>query len=112
MAEKYITHVSESVAGSVTKELYKEFSRLESRILGASSKLEEFPLNPQVRTCSVAVQGTSRKNNPENWETTGDPSLNDPCSEVAFFACRTSNLSDSHQEEAHHMMTGVQEETP
>ena len=40
--------------------LSKEFNKMESRILGALSKLDEFLLNPQVRTCSVAAQGTSR----------------------------------------------------
>ena len=49
-----------------------------SRILGALSKLEEFLLNPQVRTCSVVVQGTSRNANSENRETHGDRSIDDP----------------------------------
>ena len=53
----YISQVSEAeeIEVRVTKKLSKEFSRTESRILGALSKLDEFPLNPQVRTCSVAV---------------------------------------------------------
>ena len=78
----YISQVSEETEGRVTKKLSKEFSRTESRILGALSKLDEFLLNPQVRTCSVAVPGTSRTNNSENRETTGDRSSNDPCPEV------------------------------
>ena len=88
MAQEYISQVSEEIEGTVTKKLSKEFSRTESRILGALSKLDEFLLNPQVRTCSVAVPGTSRNNNnSENRETTGDRSLDDPCprSGVFFF---------------------------
>ena len=102
MAEKYITQVSEEVEGRVTKKLAQEFSRTESRILGALFKLDEFLLNPQARTCSVAVPGTSRNNNSENREPTGDRSLDGPCPEVVFSACHTSNLNDSEQEETHH----------
>ena len=59
-AQEYISQVSEDVEGRVTKKLSKEFSRTESRFLGALSKPDEILLNPQVRTCSVAVPGTSR----------------------------------------------------
>ena len=38
-----------------TKKLSQEFSRTESRILGALSKLDEFLLNPQTRTLSGTV---------------------------------------------------------
>ena len=61
IAQEYIYQVSEEIEGRVTRKLSKEFSRTESRILGALSKLDEFLLNPQVLTCSVAVAGTSRK---------------------------------------------------
>ena len=91
MAEEYITQVSEEIEWRVLEKLSQEFSRTESRILGASSKLDEFLLNPQVQTCSVAVPGTSRNSNSENREPTGDRSPNDPCPEVVFSACRTSN---------------------
>ena len=97
-----ITQISEKIEGRVIKKLSQDFSRTESRILGALSKLDEFLLNPQVRTCSVAVPGTSRNNKSENREPTGDRSLNDSCPEVVFSACRTSNLNDSDQEETHH----------
>ena len=102
MVEDYITQVSEEIERRVTKKLSQEFSRTESRILGALSKLDEFLLNPQVRSCSVAVPRTSRNNNSENREPTGDHSLNDPCPEVVFSACRTSNLNDSDHEDTHH----------
>ena len=70
MAQEYISQVSEEIEGRVTKKLSNEFIKTESRVLGALSKLDEFLLNPQVGTCSVAVPGTSRNSNSENRETT------------------------------------------
>ena len=69
LTQEYISQVSEEIEGRVTKKLSKEFNKTESRILGALSKLNEFLLNPQVRTCSVAAHGTSRNSNSENRET-------------------------------------------
>ena len=74
----------------------------------ASSKLDEFLLNPQVRTCSVAVPGTSSNNGSENREPTGDRSLNDPCPEAMLL--HSGILNGSDLEETHHMVTGVTEE--
>ena len=101
MIEEYITQVSEAIERRVNKKRSQEYSRKESRILGALSKLDEFLLNPQGRTCSVAVPGTTR-NNSENQELTGDCSLDDPCPEVVFFASHISNLNDSEQDNTHH----------
>ena len=92
MAQDYISQVSEEIDGTVTKKLSKEFSRTESGILGALSKLDEFLLNPQVRTCSGAVPGTFRSSNSENREPTGDRSLNDPCPEVVCCSHHSGNL--------------------
>ena len=58
LTRNYISQVSEEMEGRATKKLSKEFSKTESRILGALSKLDEFLLNPQARTCSVAAQET------------------------------------------------------
>ena len=55
MTEEYITQVSEEIEARVTKKLSQELSRTELHILGALSKLDEFLLNPQVRTCSGTV---------------------------------------------------------
>ena len=57
ITEEYITQVSEEIEGRVTKKLSQEFSRTDSRILVALSKLDEFLLNPQIRTFSGAVSG-------------------------------------------------------
>ena len=102
MVQKYISQVSEEIEGRVTKKISKVFSRTESRILGALSKLDEFLLKPQVRTCSVAVPGTSRNDGSENREPTGDRSLADPCPEAVFSSCHSNNLNDSEQEETHY----------
>ena len=102
MAQEYISQVSEEIEGRVTKKLSKDFSRTESQILGALSKLDESLLNPQVRTCSVAVPGTSRKNDSENREPTGDRSLGDPCPEAVFSTHHSVNLNGSELEETHH----------
>ena len=52
ITEDYIAQVSKEIEGRVTEKLSQEFSRTESRILGALSKLDEFLLNPQIRTFS------------------------------------------------------------
>ena len=102
MNQEYISQFSEEIEGRVTRKLSKECSRAESRILGALSKPDEFLLNPQVRTCSVAVPGTSRNNESENRETTGDCSLNDPCPEVVFSSHHSGNPNGSELEESPH----------
>ena len=55
-AQEYISQVSEEIEVRVTEKLSKEFSRTESCNLGALCELDEFLLNPQVRTCSVPVR--------------------------------------------------------
>ena len=105
LTQDYISQVSEEVEGRVTKKLSKEFSKTESRILGALSKLDEFLLNPQIRTCSVAVQGTSRNANSENREIHGDRSLDDPYPEVGYFPHHSGQLNSPETETISHMVT-------
>ena len=102
LTQDYISQVSEEIEGRVTKKLSKENSRTESRILGALSKLDEFLLNPQVRTCSVAVPGTSRNNNSENRETTGDRSSDDPCSKARYFSRHSGQINSPEAENDPH----------
>ena len=90
LTQDYISQVSEEIEGRVTKKLSKEFNKTESRILRAPSKLVEFLLNPQVRTCSV-IQGASRKANSENREIHGDRSSNDPYPEGGIFLTTQDN---------------------
>ena len=105
LAQDYISQVSDEIEGRVTKRLSKEFSKTESRILGALSKLDEFLLNPQVRTCSVAVQGTSGNANSENRETHGNRSSNDPYPEVGYFPHHSGQLNSPEAETNSHMVT-------
>ena len=100
--QDYISQVSEEIEGRVTKKLPKEFSRTESRILGASSKLDDFLLNPQVRTCAAAVPGTSRSSNSENREPTGDRSSDDPCPEVRYSSHHSGHLNSPEAEDYPH----------
>ena len=104
LTQDYISQVCEEIEGRVTKKLSKEFSKTESRILGALSKLDEFLLNPQVRTCSVVAPGTSRSNNLENQGTNEDRPSDDPGPEVEF----SSPIPGA--ETNPHMVTGVTRE--
>ena len=96
LTQEYISQVSEEIEGRVTKKLSKEFSRTESRILGTLSKLDEFLLNSQVRTCSVAVPGTSRSSNLENQGTNEDRPSDDPAPEVGFSSPHSGAEADPH----------------
>ena len=104
LTQDYISQVSEEIEGRVTKKLSKEFSKTESRILGALSKLDEFLLNPQVRTCSVVATGISRSNNLEDQGTNEDRPSDDPGPEVEF----SSPISGA--ETNPHLVTGVTRE--
>ena len=92
--EEYITQVSEEIEGRVSKKLSQEFSRTESRILGALSKLDEFLLNQQIQTHSETVPGTLRNTNVENQGTNEDDSQSDPHPEAGIFCGQTTQNSD------------------
>ena len=91
--EEYMTQVSEEIEGRVTKKLSQEFSRTESRILGALSKLNEFLSNPQIRTHSGTVPGTLRNTNVENQEPNEDRSQDDPHPKVGPFVCHSPSFN-------------------
>ena len=71
----------------------------------ASSKLDEFFLNPRNRTCSVAVQGTSGNANSENRETHVDRSSNDPYPKVGYFPHHSGQLNSPETETNSHLVT-------
>ena len=100
--KEYITQVSEEIEGRVTERLSQEFSRTESRILGALSKLDEFLLNSQIRTHSGTVPGTFRNTNVENQEPKEDRSQDDAHSEVGPSVCQFRHSTDSDTDEAPH----------
>ena len=110
LTQDYISQVSEEIEGRVTKKLSKEFSKTESRILGALSKLDKFLLSPQVLPCSVVVPGTSRNTTLQNRETTGDRSSDDSYPEVGYFFHHPAQLNSPETEHSPHMVTGVTEE--
>ena len=99
--EEYISQVSEEIEGRVIKKLSQQFSRRESRILGALSKLEEFLLNPQIRTHSGTVPGTFRNTDVVSQGTNEDDSQSDPHPEVGPSVCQSRHSIDSDTEEAH-----------
>ena len=88
--EEYITQVSEEIESRVTKKLSQEFSRAESRFLGALSKLDDFLLNPQITTHSETVPGTFRNTNVENQGTNEDDAQSDPHPEAGIFCGQTT----------------------
>ena len=102
ISEEYITQVSEEIGGRVTIRLSQEFSRTESRILGALSKLDEFLLSPQIRTHSGTVLGTFRNTNVENQEPNEDRSQDDPHPEVGPSVCQSRHSIDSDSDEPPH----------
>ena len=104
LTQDYISQVSEEIEGRVTKKLSREFSKTESRILGALSKLDEFLLNPQVQTCSV-VQGASRNANLENRVTQGGRSSDDPYPEMGYFPHHSGQLTSADAETNSHVVT-------
>ena len=65
--EDYITQLLEEIEGRVTKKLSQEFRRRQSRILGASSRIDGF-LNPPAGVHSRPVPETSRNSNKETRE--------------------------------------------
>ena len=78
--------------------------------MDALSKLDDFLLNSQVQTCSVAVPETSRNSGSQNRESTDDRFLGGPCLEGATYHSKYLNCSE--QDETQHNVTGVQEEIP
>ena len=107
--EEYITQLSEEIEGRVSKKLSQEFSRTESRILGALSKLDEFLSNQQIQTHSKTVPGTFRNTNVENQGTNEDDSQSDPHPEGGLF--RSQTTQNSGPELSPYMVTGVTEQT-
>ena len=106
--EEYITQIFEEIEGRFTKKLSQEFSRTESRILGALTKLDEFLSNQQIHTLFETVPGTFRNTNVENQGTNEDDSQSDPHPEAGIFRVQTTqNLGPK---DCRDMVTGVQEE--
>ena len=91
--EEYITQLSEEIEGRVSKKLSQEFSRTESRILDALSKLDEFLLNQQIRMHSGTVPETFQNTNVDNQGTNEDDSMGHPHPEAGLFRSQTTQNS-------------------
>ena len=100
--EEYITQVSEEIEGRITEKLSQKFSRTESRISDALSKLDEFLSNQQIQTHSRTVPGTFRNTNMENQGTNEDDSQSDPHPEGGLF--RSQNTQNSGPEVGHYSL--------
>ena len=103
--EDYLTQLSEEIEGRITKKLSREFSRIESRISDALSKLDEVLSNQQIQTHSKTVPGTFRNTNVENQGTNEDDSQSDPHPEGGLF--RSQTTQNSGPEAGHYMVTGA-----
>ena len=88
--EEYIKQISEEIEGRVSKKLSQKFSRTESRILGALTKLDEFLSNQQIQTHSETAPGTFRNTNVGNQGTNEDDSQSDPHPEAVIFRGQTT----------------------
>ena len=108
----YITQVSEETRSRVITKPSQDFSRTVSHILGALSKLDEFLLNPEIRTHFGTVPGRFWNTNVENQDPKEDGSQDDPHLKVGPFVYQSRHSNDSDPDEAPHMVTGVQEEIP
>ena len=106
--EDYLTQLSEEIEGRITKKLSREFSRIESRISDALSKLDEVLSNQQIQTYSETVPGTFRNTNVENHWTNEDDSQSDPHPEGGLF--RNQTTQNSGPEAGHYMVTGATRE--
>ena len=100
--EQKTAQVSEKIENGVTKNMSQEFSRTESRILGALSNLDEILVNPQFRTRSGTVPGTFRNTMVQNLEPNEDRAQNDPHLEVGPSVYQSRHSNDSDLEEAPH----------
>ena len=105
--EEFITEVSEEIEGRVTKTLSQEFSRTESRILGALSKVDEFLLNPEIRTQSGTVPGAFRNINVENQQPNEDHSQYHPHPEEEFSVCQSHHSINSDPDEVPHPLCSI-----
>ena len=91
--EDYITQVSEEIEGRVTKKLSQEFSRTETRILGALVRLDDFLMNPVIQGHSGTAPDTSWIAFGTSQGTKEDDSQSDPHPEAGIFCSQTTQNS-------------------
>ena len=106
--EDYITQVSEEIEGWVTKRLSEEFSRTESRMIGALARLDDFLMNPLLQVHSGTTPEQSRNTLKTNQGTNEDDSQYDHHPEADLFHGRMTQ--NSGPEDGHDMVTGATEQ--
>ena len=106
--EDYITQGSEEIEVMVTKRLSKEFSRTESRILGALARLDDFLMNPPLPGYSGTTPEPSRNALNTSQGMNEDDSQNDPRPEAGLFHGQMTQ--NSGPEDGHDMVTGATEQ--
>ena len=97
--EDYITQVSEEIEGRVRKKLFQEFSRTESRILDALSRLDDFLMNPLIQGHSGTAPETSRNAFGTNQGKNEEDSQSDPHPKAGIF--RSQTTQNSYPEDDH-----------
>ena len=102
ISEYYITQSLEGIERRVTKKLSQEFSRTQSRILGALSKLDEFLLDSQLRVQSEATLKTSQNLDRENQEPNEDRSQVVTHPEVSSWVIRSSQSKNMDPDSVHY----------
>ena len=88
--EDYITQVSEENEGIVTKKLSQKFSRMETHILSALSRLDDFLMNPLVQGYSGTTPETFENAYGINQRTNEDESQSDPHPEAGLLQSQTT----------------------
>ena len=91
--EDYITQVFDEIEGRVRMKLSQEFSRTESRILGALSRLDDFLLNPLIQGHSETTPQMSRNTQGTNQGTNEDDSQSYLHPEAGVFQSQTTRDS-------------------
>ena len=101
----YKTQVSEYTEGKVKKKLSQEFSRTESRILGALSRPDDFLMNPLVQGHSRTAPQTSRNAYGTNYGANEDNYQSDLHPEAGTFQNQMTRISgpeDGHDKSFQH----------
>ena len=93
LQKDYITEFSEEIESRVTKKLSQEFSRTESRNLGALSRLDDLLLNPLLQGHSRTTPETSRNTLRPQQGTNEDASQSDPHPEASVSKSQTTQNS-------------------
>ena len=97
--EDYITQVSEEIEGRVARKLSQEFSRTESCISDALSRLNDFSMNTLFQGHSGTIPETSRNAYGTNQRTNKDNSQGDIHAEASI--SQSQMAQNSCPEETH-----------